>query len=359
MEEKIFDNDWYYEKYKDVANELKKGTVLFTDGEEHYHKYGKGEGRECHYQTRTKIAIEKTNPGWTKHLTLGDYKEETRNMFVNMVDVPLEFRQVQLIEYPKGNELPFEQYFYKKFLEIKPDTFRTYLPIFWTSYFVNNTVNKDKNSMLYLNTFLKSLDKKTKYFTIVQHDDGILANTEGLDILVYSMGCKKPGYYPIPLISQPLNNNNIDPSSIKVKDIEYSFHGQDTHEIRKRLIKSLNNKHVQLKNLDIKEYYDILSRTKYALCPRGYGITSFRMFEAMAFGCVPVYISDDFWEPFNLAFTEYGIKIRPSQIDMIPEILATYDFNEMQAKCKQVYEKYFVYSQCFNGIVKTLTARNI
>lgn len=78
------------------------------------------------------------------------------------------------------------------------------------------------------------------------------------------------------------------------------------------------------------------------------------MFEAMAIGCVPVYISDDFWEPFNIPF-DYGIKITEAEIKNIPEILANSSFEKLSAQSKLVYEKYFVYSQCFNQIVNTLT----
>jgi hypothetical protein len=37
----------------------------------------------------------------------------------------------------------------------------------------------------------------------------------------------------------------------------------------------------------------------FALCPRGYGPTSFRLYEAMQMGCVPVYITDQAWLPFK------------------------------------------------------------
>jgi hypothetical protein len=56
-----------------------------------------------------------------------------------------------------------------------------------------------------LQRFIDKLPKEKKYYTIVQYDDGILNDISGLDIIVYSMGCKKPGYYPIPLLSEKEN----------------------------------------------------------------------------------------------------------------------------------------------------------
>jgi hypothetical protein len=345
----VFDNEYYYSLYPDVAKAVKDST--FLDGEEHFLKHGQREGRKYQYRDKTKEAIEEQNPGWSGHLTLNGYVEPVRNQFVNMVDVPTEFRQVQDIEYPKGNKQPFEQYFCDKFKEIKPNTFRIYLPIFWTSYYVNNKYGQDASALKYLQTYLDTLDKTKKYFTIIQYDDGILNDISGLDILVYSMGCKKPGYYPLPLISQPLNNNPLPEYE---KTIDFSFFGADTHPIRKQMVKAFGDSNVRLSDLSIDKYYDVLKKTRFALCPRGYGITSFRMFEAMALGCIPVYISNEFWEPFNLPF-DYGIKLTPEQLPEAKKIILQADYNALKAKSKEVHEKYFVYSQCANAIIKTLT----
>jgi hypothetical protein len=349
MADLIFDNEYYYSLYPDVAKAVKDRT--FRDGEDHFKQHGEREGRKHRMRDHAKEAIEAQNPGWSKHLTLGEYVEPTRNMFVNMADVPMEFRQKQDPEYPNGNKEPFEQYFFRKFVELKPNTFRVYLPIFWTSYYVNNKYGSDESALKYLQTYLSTLDKSLKYFTILQYDDGILNDLSGLDILVYSMGCNKPGYYPLPLISQPLNNN---PLPVYEKTIDFSFIGANTHPIRESLVKAHKSKYVNFNTLPISEYYDILKATKFALCPRGYGVASFRMYEAMALGCVPVYISDKFWEPFNLPF-DYGIKISLERINDIPQILQKHDFEALRIKSKQVYEKYFVYSQCANAIIKTLT----
>jgi len=301
---------------------------------------------------RIRNMIDKQNKGWSRHLTLypKNYVEPERTTTINMIETPNEFRTMHF-EYPHGNKTPFEHYFYQKFKEIKPATHRTYLPIFWTSYYVNNDYGQSEKAKKWLQQYIDSLDKTIQYFTIVQYDDGILNDLSGLDILVYSMGCKAPGYYPMPLISQPVNNNKQTESE---KSIDYSFIGSNTHEIREQLIDELGNSDVMFAKIPIENYYNYLRKTKYALCPRGYGITSFRMAEAMAFGCVPVYISDEFWEPFNIPF-DYGIKVRPHQIKQIPEIIKNADYPKLKARAREVYEKYFVYSSCFNAIIYTLT----
>jgi len=344
----LFDNKFYYELYPDVYEAVINGQ--FRNGWDHYASNGKREGREAKYIDELYYRIDNVNEGWSNHLTLKGYiPPEKPEIYADMIEVPESFQQVQSVEYPTGNKIPFERYFTNKFIELKPDTFRTYLSIHWTACYVNNGYGKDKGE---LQTFLNSLDKSKKYFTIIQYDDGILEDVSGLDLLVYSMGCKRPGYYPLPLISQPINNN---PQVLVEKDISMSFYGANTHHVRVLLFNSIYSEYIKLESKPIEQYYDILKRSVFALCPRGYGITSFRLFEAMAFNCIPVYISDDFHEPFNLPFTEYGIKILPNQIKDIPDILSNVDVTAMQAKVKHYYENYFVYSRCANSIIKTLT----
>ena len=350
-ESKLFDNEFYYNLYPDVK--LAVENKCFTNGYDHFNQYGRNEGRKYKLNDEIETAIDEVNPNWSKHLTLKGYKEPEKQIIkLNIVDVPDTFKPVQNIEYPSGNKLPFERYFEQKFNELKPETFRVYLPIHWTAYYVNNEYGSHKSSIKYLQKFIDSLDKSLQYFTIIQYDDGILNDVSGIDLLVYSMGCKKAGYYPIPLISQPINNS---PTEIHQKNILFSFFGANTHPVREKLVKTLGNEFVKLESIPINDYYDILKMTTFALCPRGYGITSFRMFEAMAFGCIPVYISDDFWEPFNLPFTEYGMKITSEQIDDIPYYFSTIDVPDMQKKGKYYYENFFVYSSCFESIIKTLT----
>jgi hypothetical protein len=256
------------------------------------------------------------------------------------------FKPIQNIEYPQGNTIPFERYFLNRFTEHE-NVNRVYLDIQWTAYYVNLGYGKDKKSMDILQDYINSLDKSLKYFTIIQYDDGILNDVSGLDLLVFSMGCKKPGYYPIPLISYPLNNQLAE---INEKDIQMSFIGQNTHPLRGAMVERHNYYYVRLDNISKSDYDLILRRTKFALCPRGYGITSFRMFEAMALGCVPVYISDEFWEPFNLPF-DYGIKIRPDQIKDIPKILENADYEELSRRSKFVHDNYFTYEKCYETII--------
>jgi len=355
METTLFNEENYLQKYPDVRVAVNNGQ--FTSGYDHYIKYGKNEGRNCDIDdTLKKLIIDRQNPDWSNHLTLGGVSEPKIKQIprMNMYPVPSDFKQIQNIQYPEGNIIPFERYFEGFFCELLPDTFRTYLPIHWTSYYVNNEYGNNKEGMAKLQEFINSLPKDQKYFTVIQYDDGILNDISGLDILVYSMGCNKHGYYPIPLICQP---TNCLPFELTEKNMLYSFLGADTHPIREKLVSKLGSDSKNIVSFEKRshaEYLNILKRSYFALCPRGYGVASFRMFEAMAYGCIPVYISDSFWEPFNMPFTKYGIKITENEIDSIPNILSKIDIHKMQSNVKEFYENYCIYSSCAENIIKTL-----
>jgi len=326
-----FNEKDYLKMYQDVQEAVNLG--FFASGLEHYEKHGKKEGRKPCKPIDSSRCLEYS----TKK---------------NIHETPDQFRKASSIIYPIGNNVPFERYYYEFINNYNLFSYRTYLPIFWTEYYLRANYGGNKDMVSELQRFIDKLPKEKKYYTIVQYDDGILNDISGLDIIVYSMGCKKPGYYPIPLLSEKENTRE---ATHPVKDIKYSFNGADTHKIRKALVNTIKSKDVTFEKVDYDRYTDILKRSIFALCPRGYGIASFRMFEAMSYSCIPVYISDEFWEPFNIPFETYGVKITENQIPDLDKILDTVDVDDMVRRGNDVYNRFFIYSMCAMEIVKTLS----
>ena len=98
----------------------------------------------------------------------------------------------------------------------------------------------------------------------------------------------------------------------------------------------------------IENYRTTLCRSVFALCPRGYGKTSFRMYEAMQLGAIPVYIydGDSPWMPFypKLDWGEFCFSIRESQIDSIEKgirCIGTHMIERVQKRIKEVVDAYF------------------
>lgn len=263
---------------------------------------------------------------------------------------PIEFRVKQQHSYPEDNKHEFERWFHDN---TAPDeiTGKVYLPIFWTAYWTNNGYGAKEKSRNNLQRFIDSLPRDKKYFTICQYDDGPMVDFKDLDITVFGMSGGRIDY-PIPLLCQPHGYKfNCE------RDIFASFVGGDTHPIRRELVKQLTGKQhyqVSLKKMPLKEYCNILARSTYVLCPRGYGKSSFRIQEAIHYGAIPVYISDSFVVPYNIPFTDYGMCYHPENsvgITIFLEKLHTEFYYEKLEGLKNISHLY-TYEGCKQRILQ-------
>lgn len=250
--------------------------------------------------------------------------------------VPVKFREADLSLYPPSNWPDFEYWFFATIREDEIKGERIYLPVIWTAYYKNVcNYGNDKNAIKVLQNFLNTLDTAKKYFAIVQFDDGILNDISHLDIKVFSMaGGRKD--YGLPLICQPhaIKFNNK-------RDIFCSFVGRITNPIRQEIVNAYTGKqgyNVSINNHSLPDYCRILSRSVFSLCPRGYSATSFRIMEAIEQGSIPVYVSDEFYEPHGVDFNTYGIKIHTFDYRDIDKILHSISKEEIEAKQKMLPE---------------------
>lgn len=260
---------------------------------------------------------------------------------------PIEFRIKHPFPYPSDNLHEFERWFYDN-TQPEEVTGRTYLPIFWTAYWVNNGYATKERGRNHLQRFIDGLPRGKKYFTICQYDDGPIVDFKDLDIVVFGMSGGRIDY-PIPLLCQA-HGYKFDCK----RDIFASFVGGDTHPIRKELVKQFaGNKDcfVSLKKLSLKEYCNIMARSVFALCPRGYGKSSFRIVEAIQYGAIPVYActKDDFIFPYNYNFNEYGIIIDEDSINNLDSILRSLPGSEIikrQVAVNEMKLKFYNYESC-------------
>lgn len=264
--------------------------------------------------------------------------------------VPETYQTKMPFPYPKDNHVEFERWFFlnTKSAEIKG---RTYLPIFWTGFYVTHKYGKDKPVNSHLQAYINKLDRSKKYFTIVQYDDGILHDVSHLDIKIFSMGGGRIDY-PLPLICQP--HKPLPPVK---KDIFCSFVGNITHHIRKTLIDQLTGKdgyYISTKNHTPEKFAEILNRSKFVLAPRGYGKTSFRIQEALQYGATPVYISDEFIHPHNMVglFFEADFGMLPK----LPELLKGIEDKSDHNTNIEIYKKHFTYEANKKLILENLNS---
>jgi hypothetical protein len=273
----------------------------------------------------------------------------------NYTQVPNYLLPMQLGRYPADNAITFERWYMENW-NVKDECERIYLPIQWTALYCNNGYGNQ--AILHtIQKFIDALDTAKKYYTIVQYDDGILNDISKLDIKV--IACSVPGDFNIPLLCTP-HKFNFTPSAFK-KDIYATFIGSLTHPIRARIIDELEFKdgyYVTTKHHDLREYCKIMARSKYVLCPRGYGLSSFRIQEAIQMNAIPVYISDEFIFPYDKVSLIQAIEFKELEVRQISEIISS-EIDPRYESLKEYYssseiKNLYTYAGCKNEILNYL-----
>jgi hypothetical protein len=294
-------------------------------------------------------------------LTQQQRERYNRKMALNAAthNVLLEFQPRQHHKYPPDNHEEFERWFFENTtadeLIGKP---RTYLPIFWTAYWCNNGYGRKTGAAKRLQQFIDQLPRNKQYWTICQYDDGPMVDFKDLDIKIFGMSGGRIDY-PIPLLCQP---HKYEFPGIK-KDIFCSFVGADTHPIRRELVKEFEGKpdcYVTLKKHKMEDYCRILARSVFALCPRGYGKSSFRIMEAIQYGAIPIYIATtgEAILPYCADFSKYGTLVSEMDIPKLPDhisgaLKSTFWVLEKQNEIEKIKSLY-TYEGCKQKILENI-----
>ena len=271
-------------------------------------------------------------------------------------NVPIRFQTPTEIVYPKHNNTIFEQYFMMAYHD--DNTEYTYLPIMWTSFYLRR--GNGTHDMSDLQDYLDSLDKSKKYFTVLQYDDGILQDIN-FDLRVFGAGgggkrkvpAKNIGE-PIPLICSP---GPVDKT--KERDLLCSFVGavKRRHPIRETLYTMYRDVFFMSEALGYEAFVDVMERSVFSLCPRGYGATSFRICEALQHGSIPIYIYDESWFPDWITFSDIGIAIPQDRIGDIKYIIESVSEEDIELYRKygeEIYSEYFTFRGCAEQIISML-----
>ena len=103
-------------------------------------------------------------------------------------------------------------------------------------------------------------------------------------------------------------------------------------------------------------YRETIGRSKFVLCPRGAATCTFRLFEAMACGRVPVVLSDEWVPPEDIDWDSCSLRVRESEAGTVAELLerAEASWPELSAGAKRVYEEWFAPDIWFHRAVEHL-----
>ena len=287
---------------------------------------------------------------------------------IKVVDVPQKFLSRMPVQNPPHQSTPMiEERAYsffknRQYLESE----YTYIPIHWTSWHINPTgKNYGQNTQPLIDycTELTSKNPNEKFFTVVQYDGGTLIPIDNCRIFgacgdfLSPLG-KNSTYEPIPLLCEP---HDGVPNEIRQYKVGYA--GANTHPLREKVNKLLVNipdyKFVtNVQHNRTKTFRDILYNSVFALSPRGFGPTSFRMYEAIQMQCIPIYVSDVMWLPFTnyIEWDKMCLLINPDEIESIPQkvdnLLKSGQYQSMIDYGQEIYNKYLTWDGCLNTIAK-------
>jgi hypothetical protein len=190
--------------------------------------------------------------------------------------------------------------------------------------------------------------------------------TTGVDIgiIPYNTLCKKPVF-----------NSNMRPYL-------YSFFGELSHpylplEHIRNKIKSIPLKRdvfigstlpSDLKrelrgNYSTSNEYELISRNSvFTLAPAGFGRWTYRFFQAIQWGSIPVLLSDDYIKPFedSIPYDQFCITLDEKNISEIDAILRSYTENEIKTLQTSLKENqcHFTYNAFFRNLCNKLNSQN-
>jgi len=201
-----------------------------------------------------------------------------------------------------------------------------YLPVFWTRWNVNHNYAKER--LKELESILKTgiLDPM-KTFTVCQYDDGPIVKIRGMRVFLASR--KSNTGEDIPLLSSKHKLPIFSPR----KEYLASFMGRlSTHPIRQKMAEKLsgiNDIYINDGDIGSNKFVNTVLSSYIVLCPRGYGGSSFRFYETMQLGVVPMLIGNIDTRPFKKYINWDDCSIFVKNPSNIPKILKKYSKEQL------------------------------
>jgi hypothetical protein len=182
----------------------------------------------------------------------------------------------------------------------------------------------------------------------------------------YSPSHIRSGFY-----IKVIDHDWIQPSPINERPPHlFSFCGSfDTHPLRKQMAKlggaqgfvrdtSKDEGRGFGKNADTyrewqAEYFRVMRDSMFVLCPRGVAPSSYRIFESMKAGRVPVIIADEWVPPGGPNWAEFSLRIPEARLQHVPQMLERLVDRapEMGLHASQAWERWFSREQAFQTVV--------
>jgi hypothetical protein len=157
-------------------------------------------------------------------------------------------------------------------------------------------------------------------------------------------------------------------------DLLFSFSGARTHPVRSAVLglehprsfvrdtsainffSWVNNAGNDLHIAARSEYAAIVSRSKFVLCPRGHSPSSFRLYETLSAGRVPVVISDDWLAPPRIEWQSCVVRVLERDVSRIPVLLDALEprWPQMASAAARTFDDHFSPSRLWHHYAESI-----
>lgn len=229
-----------------------------------------------------------------------------------------------------------------------------FLPVFWTRWHLNNDYGREKRDVLQSLVADAILDD-SKTFTVCQYDDGPLVQLGRTIVYLGSRQTDRGRDAPL------LCAHHRRPWLAVRKRYRASFCGRlGTHPLRQAMAMALRDRS-DVSIVDGEKgtnfFLTHMMASRIALAPRGYGGSSFRFYEAMQLGVVPLLLGDIDTRPFKglIPWADVSMYAQSAK-----EVLTAIDecsdrqLAEMGKSARRVYENSLAYGRWCELLLKEL-----
>jgi hypothetical protein len=163
---------------------------------------------------------------------------------------------------------------------------------------------------------------------------------------------------------------NIEKAELNKKDILFSFVGTGRSDPVRARVLALSDSEACLVDVSSGEdlwwncsheaqlsirqrYRDVMVRSKFVVCPRGYAPSSMRLFEALEAGAVPVILSDRLLLPEGPDWERFAVRLPERAVSQLPAVVRNFEPHSklMGELARAAWEEYFSPTASFNSLV--------
>lgn len=193
--------------------------------------------------------------------------------------------------------------------------------------------------------------------------DRPMFDVRGLYVNVPQSLKQDPTIVPIPYLFVPADSLFHGTNFSKAgRIVKCTYRGSNTHKCRRQLTTinlpdySLIDS-TQSNSIPKCEYLTELDHSVHAVCPRGHGLTSFRLYEVMARGCLPVIIADGWVPPKGIAWDRFCTFVKESNIESLPNLLSCSETElvSMQESLRREFNAYLAPGVRMNYFLKQIS----